>query len=53
MKNPVFCKLLALLFIAYKLAGLIDWSWWWITAPLWGSLILGSILDEIKKHWEA
>jgi hypothetical protein len=18
------------------LTGVIDWSWWWITAPLWG-----------------
>jgi hypothetical protein len=22
----------------------IDWSWWWITAPLWGSLLLALIL---------
>lgn len=28
--------LLGVLFIALKLLGVIDWSWWWVTAPLWG-----------------
>lgn len=31
---------LFLLFLGLKLCGVIDWSWWWITAPLWGSVIL-------------
>jgi hypothetical protein len=22
-------------FLGLKVAGLIDWSWWWVTAPLW------------------
>lgn len=30
-----FFGLLAILFIALKLTGVIGWSWWWITAPLW------------------
>jgi len=30
-----FCSLLAILFIALKLLGKIDWSWLWILAPLW------------------
>jgi hypothetical protein len=30
-----FLGALALLFIALKLTHTIDWSWWWITAPLW------------------
>jgi membrane protein YdbS with pleckstrin-like domain len=33
-----FLSLLALLFIGLKLTGVIDWSWWWVTAPLWGGL---------------
>jgi hypothetical protein len=24
---------LQILFIAYKLAGIIDWSWWWVLTP--------------------
>lgn len=31
-----FLGLLALLFIGLKLAGVIDWSWWYILMPLWG-----------------
>jgi len=23
-----------------KLLGLIDWSWWIVTAPLWGTVLL-------------
>lgn len=30
-----FVGLLALLFIALKLTGHIDWSWWWVLAPIW------------------
>lgn len=30
---------LALLFIALKLTDVIDWSWWWVLAPLWISAI--------------
>lgn len=31
-----FFGLLAIVFITLKLTGFIDWSWWWVTAPLWG-----------------
>lgn len=30
-----FCGLLALIFITLKLTGYIDWSWWWVLAPIW------------------
>ena len=37
---------LFLIFIVLKLCGIITWSWWWVTAPLWGgiALILGILL---------
>jgi hypothetical protein len=35
-----FCGLLAILFIALKLCGVIDWSWWWVLAPIWGPFAL-------------
>lgn len=28
--------LLGVAFIVLKLIGVINWSWWWVTAPLWG-----------------
>jgi hypothetical protein len=30
-----FFGLLAILFIGLKLTHFIDWSWWWVLAPLW------------------
>jgi hypothetical protein len=26
---------LFLIFLILKLTNTIDWSWWWVTAPLW------------------
>jgi len=47
MANAVkvsFCGLLTILFnapaIGLKLCGVIDWSWWWVLAPLWGVLLV-------------
>ena len=34
-RGPGFLSLLALLFIGLKLTGHIDWSWFWVLAPLW------------------
>ncbi len=30
-----FGGLLFLVFLVLKLTGVIAWSWWWVTAPLW------------------
>jgi hypothetical protein len=30
-----FFGLLTIVFITLKLIGKIDWSWWWVLAPLW------------------
>ena len=40
--GPVF--LLFLLFLGLKLAGAINWSWWWVTSPLWICGILLAML---------
>lgn len=41
-----FFGLLAVLFIGLKLTGYIDWSWWWVLAPLWlgWAIIIGFAL---------
>lgn len=40
-----FLGLLAIVFIVLKLIGKIDWSWWWVLAPLWiGPAILIAII---------
>lgn len=30
-----FGSVLFLVFLVLKLCNVINWSWWWITAPLW------------------
>ena len=37
---------LGILFIALKLMGFINWSWWWVLAPFWlvPSLIIVGVL---------
>jgi len=34
------CTALFIVFITMKLTGYITWSWWWVTAPLWGPVVL-------------
>lgn len=29
-----------IVFLVLKLVGVITWSWWWVTAPLWGSAVV-------------
>lgn len=41
---PSFYGLLGLIFITLKLLGTLDWSWWFVLAPLWVPLLLGSVL---------
>lgn len=35
-----FMGLLFLVLLTLKLTGVITWSWWWVTAPLWGGMPL-------------
>jgi hypothetical protein len=36
--------LLLVLFVALKLLGVIDWSWWLVTLPAWAGLALGAVI---------
>ena len=33
--GPSACTMLTILFIGLKLTNNIDWSWWWVLAPIW------------------
>ena len=41
--------LLTLLFIGLKLAGKINWSWWWVFSPIWIACIIYFTLAIIIK----
>jgi hypothetical protein len=31
---------LFIVFLVLKLTNNIDWSWWWVTCPLWGGFLI-------------
>jgi len=39
--------ILFIVFLILKLTGTINWSWWWVTSPLWIPLALGGIIIGI------
>jgi hypothetical protein len=39
--------ILFLIFLVLKLTNYIDWSWWWVTSPLWISAILVILIVSI------
>ncbi len=52
-----FTGFLTLLFIALKLLGKIDWSWWWVLSPIWittliviGIVLIWLIVNLIKDY---
>ena len=36
--------ILFLIFLTLKLTDHIDWSWWWITAPIWIPVCVGIVI---------
>lgn len=38
-----FVGLLTILFIGLKLTGFIEWSWLWVLAPIWMSILLVAV----------
>jgi hypothetical protein len=38
---------LFLIFMVLKLTNYIDWSWWWVTAPLWIPIIILGVVGLI------
>lgn len=45
-----FPSALTLLFIALKLLGKIDWSWWWVLSPTWISILLVVIIAWVASR---
>ncbi len=50
--------LLGVAFVVLRLCGVIDWSWWWVTAPFWGPIAflltvvaLGAIVGGACRVW--
>ena len=35
---------LFIVFLVLKLTGTIDWSWWWVTSPLWIPIAIAAVV---------
>jgi hypothetical protein len=35
-------------FIGLKIAGLLSWSWWWVTSPIW----IAAIYELLKNVFQ-
>ena len=38
---------LFVVFLVLKLTGVIGWSWWWVTVPVWGPFALAVIFAVV------
>ena len=56
-----FFGLLAIVFITFKLCGVIDWSWWLVLLPLYGPIaaviallliifVIMTLMDKIEER---
>ena len=45
-----FCGNLTIAFIVLKLVNVINWSWWWVLAPLWIPLTILAILSILRYY---
>jgi hypothetical protein len=46
-----FFTLLGLIFITLKLIGVITWSWWLVTLPLWFGWVVIAFLFLLGAAW--
>ena len=42
-----FTGLLTIVFVALKLIGVINWSWWWVLSPLWIGAAIAIVVAAI------
>jgi len=45
--NSGIPTILFVVFLVLKLTGEIDWSWWWVTSPLWIPIVAVLVLIAI------
>lgn len=44
--------IIGIVFVTLKLLDVIDWSWWWVSAPFWGQGVLIAVVVAIAL-WAA
>lgn len=41
-----------IIFLILKLDHAINWSWWWVTAPVWVFILIAHIIPEIIDFFD-
>ena len=44
---------LLVIFVIFKLTGLITWSWWWVLSPIWIAFLIATVTLTIVWSIEA
>lgn len=45
--------LVFIVFLVLKLTHVIDWSWWWVTAPIWVPLAIAVVSVLVAVIYQA
>ena len=55
--GPHLVNMLLVLFVAFKLAGIVAWSWLWVLSPLWITAavvfiaaLLGGVFNNVNSR---
>lgn len=43
------CNIAFVVFVILKLTGNVDWSWWLVTAPIWGGFLVNVIIAIVVR----
>lgn len=44
-----YADILFLIFMVLKLTNVIDWSWWWVSSPMWITFVISVISKTRNK----
>lgn len=44
IKSPGIWVPLFVVFLVLKLTNTIDWSWWWVTSPIWIPFVIMAVM---------
>jgi hypothetical protein len=48
----VLCKTIGLVLFILKVNDIIDWSWWYVTFPIWGGFIIDFVVALYDRRQE-
>ena len=47
-----FMQALFLIFLILKLCNVINWSWWWVTCPIWSMILIVIVCGLLTRFFK-